>query len=76
MNEEAYQHILFLQMHHNHDEYNNKQRMPKKKGEESSGDNKEKKRGIFPTEKRPFPVWIPVLKNLVCFIMSLKMWLF
>lgn len=58
MNEEVYQHILFLQMHHNHDEYSNKQRMPKKKGEESSGDNKrgkgKKKKDFFQLRKANF----------------------
>lgn len=73
MNEEVYQHILFLQMHHNHDEYSNKQRMPKKKGEESSGENKKKERNFSNWEKtiscvdssfQKFGLLYHVLKNV------------
>lgn len=71
MNEEVYQHILFLQMHYNHDEYSSKQRMPKKKGQESSL-QKKKKKAFFQLRKDHFLCGFQFSENLVCFIMSLK----
>lgn len=69
MNEEVYQHILFLQMYHNHDEYSNKQRMPMKKVEESSGE-KNLKKEFFQLRKDHFLCGFQFSE-----IMSLKMWL-
>lgn len=49
--------------------------MPEKKGEDSSGGNKEKKKEIFQLRKDHLLCGFQFSKS-VCFIMSLKMWLF